>query len=145
MVIDHICFAVKNMEEGIQFWQDAFGYTQFTQPVINTRQKVKVVFLKKQDSLTIKIIEPTKANASLINFVNHGDNRFHHLCFKCKDIHNGVRQLKEKGLRLLVPPQPGEAFDNNLIAFLLAGKSLNIELIDTDSKAGILPFDGNTR
>jgi methylmalonyl-CoA/ethylmalonyl-CoA epimerase len=137
MVIDHICFAVKNMEQGIHFWEDVFGYSQYTKAVINTRQKVKVVFLKKDNSVTIKIIEPTEANTPLLNIVDQGD-RFHHICFKCDEINEGVKALKGKGLRLLVPPQPGEAFDNNLIAFLLAGKNLNIELIDTDSKSEII-------
>ena len=38
----------------------------------------------------------------------------------------------------LVQPQPGEAFNNHNIAFLLARYGLNIELIDTDEKAGLL-------
>lgn len=137
MVIDHICFAVKSLEEGMLFWEHVFGYTQYTKPVINSRQKVKVVFLKKDNSVTIKIIEPTEGNTPLMDVVSQGD-RFHHICFKCDDIHDGVAQLRSKGLKLLVPPQPGEAFDNNLIAFLLAGKNINIELIDTDSRSGIV-------
>lgn len=137
MVIDHICFAVKNLDEGILFWKDVFGYVQHTKPVINSRQKVKVVFMKKENSVTIKIIEPTEANIPLINVVNQGD-QFHHICFKCDNIHEGVTNLRANGLKLLVPPQPGEAFDNNLIAFLLAGKNINIELIDTDSRSEII-------
>lgn len=138
MVIDHICFAVRNLEEGIRLWKEAFDYIQYTEPVINTRQKVKVVFLKKENSLTIKIIEPTAGNVSLINFLSQGNNRFHHLCFKCKNLKNGITHLKEKGLRMLVPPQPGEAFENHQIAFLLAASSINIELIDTDDRAGVI-------
>ena len=46
-----------------------------------------------------------------------------------------------EGLRILTSPEPGEAFDNELIAFLFAGNGLNIELIDTDKKAGRLPSD----
>jgi methylmalonyl-CoA/ethylmalonyl-CoA epimerase len=137
MVIDHICFAVKNLDEGILFWKDVFGYVQYTKPVINSRQKVKVVFLKKDSSVTIKIIEPTEANTALINVVSQGD-RFHHICFKCDDVQQGVASLRAKGLKVLVPPQPGEAFDNNLIAFLLAGKNINIELIDTDTRSEIV-------
>lgn len=48
MVIDHICFAVRNINEGIRLGIEAIGYSQFTLPVINTRQKVKVAFLKKK-------------------------------------------------------------------------------------------------
>jgi len=36
------------------------------------------------------------------------------------------------------PPQLGEAIENGNIAFLLAPGNLNIELIDTDERAGII-------
>jgi methylmalonyl-CoA/ethylmalonyl-CoA epimerase len=137
MKIDHICFAVKNLNEGIAYWDRVFGYKQMTQIIENTRQKVKVTFLKKDDSITIKLIEPVEGNQSLINFVNRGGG-FHHICFKSNDIDEEIDELKKEGLILLVPPQEGEAFNNNKIAFLLARYGLNIELIDTDEKAGIL-------
>ena len=63
---------------------------------------------------------------------------FHHLCFKCSDLSVKVDELKNKGLVLLVLPQPGEAFNNNNVAFLLAKDGLNIELIDTEEKAGLI-------
>lgn len=137
MTIDHICFAVKNLDEGISYWSHVFGYKQMTEIIINSLQKVKVTFLHKDNSLTIKLIEPLKDNFSLINFVNRGGG-FHHICFKCDNINEGVEELKEKGLITLVPPQPGEAFNNHSISFLLARYGLNIELIDTDEKAGML-------
>jgi len=137
MVIDHICFAVKDIGEGIAYWEKVFGYKQMTGVVTNTLQKVKVVFLRKKKSLEIKLIEPLEDNKSLVNFVSRGGG-FHHICFKCDDIREGVRDLKDKGLITLVPPQPGEAFNNHDIAFLLAKYGVNIELIDTDEKAGIL-------
>ena len=137
MKIDHICFAVKNLQDGIDYWERVFGYKQMTKIVENLRQKVKVTFLRKDDSITIKLIEPVESNQSLLNFVNKGGG-FHHVCFKCSDIEGKIDELKNKGLILLVPPQEGEAFNNNKIAFLLARYGLNIELIDTDEKAGML-------
>jgi methylmalonyl-CoA/ethylmalonyl-CoA epimerase len=134
MTIDHICFAVKDLNEGIAYWERVFGYTRMTGMVINSLQKVKVIFLRKENSLDIKLIEPLGDNASLVNFVSRGGG-FHHICFRCKDIEEGVKDLKEKGLITLVPPQPGEAFNNNKIAFLLAKYGVNIELIDTDERA----------
>lgn len=137
MIIDHICIAVKDIEEGIAYWGNVFGYKQVTGIVINSLQKVKVVFLKKENSLTIKIIEPLKDNQSLVNFVSRGGG-FHHICFKCDNIEDGLKELKDKGLITLVPPQPGEAFKNHDIAFLLARYGLNIELIDTDERAELI-------
>lgn len=137
MVIDHICFAVKNLDEGIAYWAKVFGYSQMTGTVINSLQKVKVVFLEKEGSLIVKLIEPLEDNKSLVNFVSRGGG-FHHICFKCENIDDGVKDLKDKGLITLVPPQPGEAFNNHEIAFLLAKYGINVELIDTDEKAEIL-------
>jgi len=137
MVIDHISFAVKNLEEGISYWSRVFGYRQLTNIVINSLQKVKVVFLDKEDSIPVKLIEPVEGNLSLQNFVNRGGG-FHHICFKCSDINEKLNELSDKGLLVLVPPQPGEAFNNHEIAFLLARYGLNIELIDTEERHGLL-------
>ncbi len=137
MKIDHICFAVKDIEEGISYWEHVFGYRQLTSVIENTLQKVKVVFLTKDDSMMIKLIEPVKSNQSLMNFVTKGGG-FHHLCFRVDDIKEAMKELKEKGLLTLVPPQPGEAFNNHDIAFMLAKYGVNIELIDTEEKAGII-------
>lgn len=137
MVIDHISFAVKDLEEGIRYWNRVFGYRQLTGVVANSLQKVKVVFLCKEDSINVKLIEPAEDNQSLQNFVNRGGG-FHHICFRCDDIRSTMQDLNAKGLITLVAPQPGEAFNNHSIAFLLGKYGMNIELIDTDEKAEII-------
>lgn len=137
MVIDHISFAVKDLEEGIRYWNRVFGYRQLTGVVANSLQKVKVVFLCKEDSINVKLIEPVEDNQSLQNFVNRGGG-FHHICFRCDDIRSTMQDLNAKGLITLVAPQPGEAFNNHSIAFLLGKYGMNIELIDTDEKAEII-------
>jgi len=137
MKIDHICFAVKNISEGISYWEDLFGYRQMTEVIVNSLQKVKVSFLCKEDSMLVKLIEPLAGNQSLVNFVNRGGG-FHHLCFRVEDMDKQISELKEKGLLMLVPPQPGEAFNKHDIAFMLARNGLNVELIDTNEKAGII-------
>lgn len=138
MVIDHIGIAVRNLEEGIAHWQDVFGYRQMTSIVTNTRQKVRVAFLVKEGSLTVKLIEPSDPASSLYAFAKRGGG-LHHLCFKCANLGDELGRLGSHGLRVLVKPQPGEAFDNEDIAFLFDSQGLNIELIETNKKAGLLP------
>jgi methylmalonyl-CoA/ethylmalonyl-CoA epimerase len=137
MRIDHICFAVRDLREGIAYWKDVFGYSQMTEIIENSLQKVKVAFLCRDDSVLVKLIEPVAGNQSLINFVNRGGG-FHHICFRCSDVQKKINELAGKGLITLVPPQPGEAFNNNKIAFMLSKHGINIELIDTDEKSGII-------
>ena len=59
MVIDHIGIVVPRLEEGLDRWTRIFGYTQLTEPVVNARQGVRVVFLSKQGSAMVKLVEPT--------------------------------------------------------------------------------------
>ena len=134
MIIDHIGIAVRSINEGIEHWKEVFGYEQITEVVVNSRQKVKVVFLAKKDSLTVKLIEPVDETSPIFEFAKKGGG-LHHLCFKCADMEHELGRLKKKGLRVLASPQPGEAFDNEDIAFVYAKQGLNIELIDTDKKA----------
>lgn len=135
LVLDHIGIAVRSLAEGIDHWERVFGYRVTSDAVENTRQKVKVVFLGKEGSTDIKLIAPADETSPLQGFVRRGGG-VHHLCFRCADLDSGVAQLQALGLRLLVPPQPGEAFDNNSIAFLFSQQGINIELIDSDRRVG---------
>jgi methylmalonyl-CoA/ethylmalonyl-CoA epimerase len=133
MIIDHIGVAVASLEQGIEDWERLFGYRQISPVVENTRQKVRVVFLAKNGSVLVKLIEPAVADSPIAQFARKGGG-MHHLCFRCEDLDAGVDSLRNAGARFLVPPQPGEAFDNHNIAFCLTPGNLNIELIDTCEK-----------
>lgn len=135
--IDHIGIVVKNIDDAISQWRICFGYSQHTNPVTNTRQKVKVVFMSKPGSITIKLTEPLDDTSPIFAFAKKGGG-LHHLCFKTDNLESEISTQKSNGLYLLSPPQPGEAFNNENIAFLLAKNNLNIELIDTDQKASTI-------
>jgi len=96
-----------------------------------------VVFLQKTDSITVKLIEPLDENSPIYKFAKSGGG-LHHLCFKCPNLGDELKRLKELGLRILTEPEPGEAFCNEKIAFVYAKDGLNIELIDTELKYGII-------
>ncbi len=135
MVIDHIGIVVRSLADGLEQWTTLFGYARNSDIVLNTRQKVKVVFLSKKDSLTVKLIEPSGPDSPVFAFARKGGG-LHHLCFRCKDMNVQIPLLKQNGAVFIVPPQPGEAFNEHDIAFFLTRNNLNVELIDTTEKAG---------
>ncbi|MBN2486829.1 MAG: VOC family protein [Bacteroidales bacterium] len=139
MVIDHIGIVVKSMDEGIAQWTNVFGYAQMTGKVVNTLQQVTVVFMKKEGSLPVKLLEPVSEKSPIYGFAARGGG-IHHICFKTDNLDKTIDtfgQMKNE-VRILVKPQPGEAFENENIAFALAKNNLNIELIDTDKRANII-------
>lgn len=135
MVIDHIGVVVPALQHGIEHWASLFGYAQHSPIVTNTRQKVKVVFLAKAGSTTVKLIEPIDASSPVYALARKGGG-LHHICFRCASLQTQIPELQTKGARLLVPAQPGEAFRNHNIAFLFGANNLNFELIDTSEKEG---------
>ncbi len=141
MIIDHIGIVVLEMENGITQWTECFGYSKLTEVVTNKIQKVDVVFLSKKNSVTVKLISPAHISSSVYGFAKRGGG-LHHICFKVGDMEQEIPILKQKGMRLISPPTPGEAFGNENIAFLLAKNNLNIELIDTDKKEELIDENG---
>jgi methylmalonyl-CoA/ethylmalonyl-CoA epimerase len=134
MIIDHIGIVVECLCSGIPHWEKTFGYQQMTEMVMNTRQKVNVVFLKKENSLMVKLIEPIDETSPIYRFAKKGGG-IHHICFKCSNLDSEIQRLKCLGLRVLSEPQPGEAFDNEAIAFIYAKQGIYVELIDTEKRA----------
>jgi methylmalonyl-CoA/ethylmalonyl-CoA epimerase len=140
MIVDHVGIVVRSLDAAIELWQAVFGYRQHTRVVTNTRQKVRVVFMAREGSLAVKLVEPTDETSPVHALAQRGGG-LHHLCFRCESVDAEVARLQALGLRVLAPPQPGEAFEDEPIAFLYAGDGLSIELIDTLARAGILPGD----
>ena len=137
MNIDHVGIVVPSLDKAITHWQQVFGYVPYTNKIENTRQKVYVIFLQKEGSLPVKLLEPVDKTSPIYRFAKRGGG-LHHLCFKSDNLRKEVSRMEELGLRILTHPEPGEAFDGEDIAFVYAGQGLNIELIDTDKRAGII-------
>jgi len=137
MNIDHIAIAVRSVEDAATRLCTVLGYTRRTSAVSNTRQQVNVLFLGKEGSLDLKLIEPSDADSPLWGFLKRGEG-LHHLCFKVPHVPSACANLEAAGARVLSQPAPGEAFDEHPIAFLYLGMGLNVEIIDTDARRGRL-------
>ncbi len=129
--LDHIGIEVRSLDTAIETLTQMFGYRQATHPIVNTRHGVTVVFLEKAGSLPLKIVCPVNGRATAAA-------KLHHLAFRVEELEPAISKLQELGARVLSPPAPGEAFDDEPIAFLFAG-GLNVELVATDKRRGRLP------
>lgn len=138
MIFDHIAIAVRDVNAAADRLRHLLGYERETACVTNTRQKVRVLFLRKAGAPSLKLIEPSGDDSPLWDFVRRGGG-LHHVCFKVPNVPQACEALQERGARVLSAPAPGEAFDDHLIAFLYMGLGLNLEVIDTDARRARLP------
>lgn len=131
LVLDHLAVEVADLDAAIRAYVDLFGYHQATQPVVNTRHRVEVVFLEKAGSLPIKLFRPLGGARPV-------PTKLHHVAFRTRALDAAIAALQARGARVLASPAPGEAFDDEPIAFLYAG-GINVELVATDKRRGRLP------
>jgi methylmalonyl-CoA/ethylmalonyl-CoA epimerase len=130
--------AVKSIKSTSRRICEVLDYKEKTSPVKNSKQDVNVLFLSRQGSLDIKLIEPASKESPLINFLRTKGEGLHHICFKSDDVNESVSLLKEKGARITSEPIAGEAFNDELIAFAYIAGGLNIEIIDTDERRSLI-------
>lgn len=133
MILDHVCIAVRSVDDAAEKLNELIGYERKTVPVTNSRHRVNVLFTGKAGSLDIKLIEPSDDESPLWEFLKKGEG-LHHLCFRVEDVRDACREFVKKRVKILARPAPGEAFCNHDIAFCYLGLGLNAELVDTDER-----------
>lgn len=125
--LDHVGIQVRDLLRTAEAFERLFGYRRVTDPVVNTRHGVRGVFLEKADSISLKLITPLSPGPHAYGL--------HHLAFMAPDLDSALVELGVAGARTLSQPQPGEMFDDELIAFVRAA-GVNVELITTDRRRG---------
>jgi methylmalonyl-CoA/ethylmalonyl-CoA epimerase len=137
--LNHIGLVTEDMSDYIRLF-DAMGFDDVTAAVENPRQKVSAAFVNlfAADTVHVELLESRDENSPISNFIRKRGEGLHHLCFETGDIKDAVDALVKKGFRLVVPPEPAEAYDINLkrqcttptkVAFLVIGKLL-VELFE---------------
>jgi methylmalonyl-CoA/ethylmalonyl-CoA epimerase len=137
--LNHIGFVTKDISAYVSLFE-AMGFEDFTEVVESRRQKVDAAFVSVSpaDTLHVELLKPGDEKSPISNFLKKRGEGLHHLCFETIDLAATVKGLVQKGFRLVVPPEPAEAYDINLnrqcatptkAAFLIAGKLL-VELYE---------------
>jgi len=132
--LDHICLAVRSIDKAAEKMSLFLGYDIKTEKVLNTKQDVYVQFLGKSGSIDFKLIAPGSPESPIVSFLKKKGEGFHHVGLKVNDVNDAVNDVKSKGAVSTLPPEPGEAFCNELIAFSYLGNGLSVEFIDTDKR-----------
>jgi len=138
MIIDHVGIAVRSIERSIEHWQAAFGYEQATE-IVTKHAAESAGRLPGTARFTAGQAHRADGFDLAIHALAQRGGGLHHLWLRCESVDAEIIRLEELGLRVIVPPLPGEAFEDERIAFVYAGDGLSIELIDTERRAGRLP------
>jgi len=124
--IDHLGIAVKSIEEGKKFWADVLGL-EFEGSETVEAQKVITAFFPVGES-EVELLESTAPDGPVAKYIEKKGEGIQHVAFRVEDIETALKELKEKGVRL-IDETPREGAGGAKIAFLHP-KSTNGVLVE---------------
>ena len=113
--IDHIGIASKSIDEGKKFWTDILGLNfEGTETV--KEQKVTTAFFPVGES-EIELLESTSPDGPIAKYLEKKGEGMQHIAFRVEDIEAALKELKEKGVKL-IDEKPRKGAGGAKIAFL---------------------------
>jgi methylmalonyl-CoA/ethylmalonyl-CoA epimerase len=113
--IHHIAVLVEDIDESLNFWQDALGILP-TQVSDFPEESARIAFLPLGEA-ELELVQPTTSDTGLSRFLEKRGEGMHHLCVEVDDLVSLLGKLKSKGIQLInEEPRAGE--DGRLYAFV---------------------------
>jgi methylmalonyl-CoA/ethylmalonyl-CoA epimerase len=114
-IVDHIGFAVKDVEESIAFYTQAFGISEWER--ISLPERHMAVGVARLGDTLLELIAPTSEEAAFAKFLHEKGPGVHHIAYRVDDIAAALAELQAAGVPLIDKvPRPG--IHNTLIAFV---------------------------
>ncbi|NWF80035.1 MAG: methylmalonyl-CoA epimerase [Chloroflexi bacterium] len=127
--VDHIGFAVADVEAGIAFYSQAFGLTEWER--ISLPERHMAVGVARLGDTLLELIAPTSEEAAFARFLRDKGPGVHHIAYRVDDIRAALAELQARGVPLIdKEPRPG--IHDTLIAFVhpkAGGQGVLIELV----------------
>jgi methylmalonyl-CoA/ethylmalonyl-CoA epimerase len=113
--VDHIGFAVRNIDDAVAFYTTMFGVTEWDRIEIPERHTaVAVAWISGQ---MLELIAPTSDAAAFAKYLADKGPGMHHMAYRVDDIAAALAELKARGVQLIdEAPRPG--IHNTQVAFL---------------------------
>lgn len=103
--ISHIGIAVKDLDEGIAFYEKLGLVLEGTEEVPS--QMVKVAFFPVGDT-RIELLAPTSDESPIAKFIEKKGEGIQHIAFAVEDLPQSLADTEELGIRLIdKEPRPG--------------------------------------
>jgi len=105
--IDHICFAVKDLEETKRVYREDFGLTPTCEYTAES-EKIKVSRYYVGE-VAVEFMESTASDGEVAKFIDKRGEGVFLISYKVDDLTNAMRELKEKNVEL-IDKKPRELF-----------------------------------
>ena len=97
--IEHLGYAVENLEAAARFYTERFG-VEPGEPEEVAEQGIRTMMFRVGES-KIELLEPTREDSPVGKFLAKRGPGFHHVAFEVEDIAAALGELKDGGVELI--------------------------------------------
>lgn len=131
--VDHIGIAVKNLEDTIPYYTETLGLNLLHIEEVIT-ESVRVAFIDA-GNVKLELLEPMSSESAIHSFIEKKGEGIHHIAFGVEGIESRMKDLREKGIRIL-NEQPKIGAGGAQVAFLHPRSSFGV-LYELCDKTGL--------
>ncbi len=92
--IDHIGFAVRELEEAVAFYSQTFEITEWER--IEMPERAMSVAVARVGGSLLELIAPTSEEAAFAKFLSERGPGMHHVAYRADDIHAALADVKAR-------------------------------------------------
>ncbi len=97
--IEHIGIAVEDLDAAIRYYEEVIGLECYAIEEVKD-QKVRTAFFRVGDT-KIELLESTDPDGPIGKFIGKKGPGIHHLAFAVPDVNQALKDVEEKGVRLI--------------------------------------------
>ena len=127
--MNHVCIAVLNIEETLEFYENLFGVTKSGEIENIEDQGVKAALVRVGAS-QLEFIQPIDNENGVAKFIDRKGEGVHHICFEVDNLESKLKDLDLAGVQL-IDKEPRDGLSGT-IGFIhpKATRGVLIELVD---------------
>lgn len=100
--LDHIGVAVRNIEESIHFYENVLGATMIDRYRSEATGVESEIAIMDVNGFRTELLMPTNNTTSPIaRFIKQKGKGVHHVAYQVDDLDEAIKELEEKGIRIL--------------------------------------------
>lgn len=138
--IHHLGVAVGNLDEGIAFYESAFGSKLISGPFLDPIQRVRVCFLRNdgEQGPLLELISPIESASPVTSMLAKGTGAYH-ICYEVANLEKAQTEMRARKCLPIGVPSPAVAFGGRRIAWWYTPTKHLVEIVEAKA---LIPSQG---
>ncbi len=127
MTIDHIGYAVKNIEKARK-QMEALGFS--FEPTVEDAERNIYIAFGEMDGYRVELVSPISSGSPVDEYLAKVGPVPYHICYRSSSIEADIENLQRNRFKVTIPLAPAIAFGGKRVVFLYALSVGLLEIVE---------------